>query len=183
MRKPDGQTIFLTCSIVAAIGIVGYLFFQNSNGQQRSSSNRSRNRLRQIPFDGASSYRLLSDICKLGPRPSGSAGMQRQQELLQKHFTKLGGNVEMQRFRVRHPNDGSPVDMANMIVHWHPDRMERILLCAHYDTRPFPDQDPDPRGRKGKFIGANDGIEFPRGIAYAFSHCNWISSILARSPD
>src|SRR5262249_20665078 len=31
----------------------------------------------------------------------------------------------------------------------------RFLLCAHYDTRPFPDRDPaQPRG---KFVGANDG--------------------------
>ena len=38
--------------------------------------------------------------------------------------------------------------MANLIVHWHPERKERILLCAHYDTRPFPDRDPaNPRGR------------------------------------
>ena len=45
--------------------------------------------------------------------------------------------------------------MANLIVEWHPNRAERILICAHYDTRPFPDRDKnDP---KGKFIGANDG--------------------------
>ena len=31
----------------------------------------------------------------------------------------------------------------------------RVLLCAHYDTRPFPDRD---RFRpKGRFVGANDG--------------------------
>ncbi|MBI3463482.1 MAG: M28 family peptidase, partial [Planctomycetes bacterium] len=50
---------------------------------------------------------------------------------------------------------GAPLPMANLIVEWHPERNERILLCAHYDTRPFPDRDPvDPRGL---FVGANDG--------------------------
>jgi Zn-dependent M28 family amino/carboxypeptidase len=45
--------------------------------------------------------------------------------------------------------------MANLIVHWHPQRKERILLCTHYDTLPFPMLDPvNPRGR---FVGANDG--------------------------
>lgn len=45
--------------------------------------------------------------------------------------------------------------MENIIVEWHPDRPERILLGAHYDTRPFPDRDPvEPRG---VFVGANDG--------------------------
>ena len=45
--------------------------------------------------------------------------------------------------------------MANLVVSFHPDRNNRILLCAHYDTRPFPDR--DPRRPRGRFIGANDG--------------------------
>ncbi|MEX2026164.1 MAG: M28 family peptidase, partial [Pirellulaceae bacterium] len=37
------------------------------------------------------------------------------------------------------------------------EKKERIMLCCHYDTRPYPENDPDPRKRKGRFIGANDG--------------------------
>ena len=118
------------------------------NGQGRLT-------LDEIPFDGRRAYQYLKQICELGPRPSGSPTMGAQQELLVEHFRGQGAEVELQRFRVRHPLDGSPVRMANVIVQWHPDRKERVLLCAHYDTRPFPDRDPvDPRGR---FIGANDG--------------------------
>jgi hypothetical protein len=61
----------------------------------------------------------------------------------------------MQEFQVRHPQTGKAVAMANLIVEWHPDRKERVLLCAHYDTRPYPDR--DRRRPKGRFIGANDG--------------------------
>ena len=43
-------------------------------------------------------------------------------------FRKCGGQVEMQRFRARHPVDGSAVPMANLIVRWHPQSTERILL-------------------------------------------------------
>ena len=42
--------------------------------------------------------------------------MQTQQKLLVDHFQKLGGTVELQQFRVRHPLDGSAVPMANLIV-------------------------------------------------------------------
>ncbi len=45
--------------------------------------------------------------------------------------------------------------MANIIVQWHPERKERILLAAHYDTRPFPDR--DPVRPQGTFVGASDG--------------------------
>lgn len=106
-------------------------------------------------FDGQRAYKYLVDICALGPRPSGSAGMEAQQRLLTKHFTDLGARVHLQRFRARHPVDGSAVSMANLIVEWFPERKDRVLLCAHYDTLPFPMLDPvDPRG---VFVGANDG--------------------------
>jgi hypothetical protein len=118
----------------------------------------SRLTLEQIPFHGARAYEYLQAICAIGPRVSGTPGMAAQQKLLEAHFTKLGGKVEYQRFRVRHPRTGAPVPMANLIVRWHPERKERILLCAHYDTRPIPDRDPNPANRReGVFLGANDG--------------------------
>jgi hypothetical protein len=84
--------------------------------------------------------------------------MKKQQELLREHFEKLGGKVTMQPFRARNPLGGEPVELANLLVEWHPERRERILLVAHYDTRPLPDRDPDPvKRRTGTFIGANDG--------------------------
>jgi glutaminyl-peptide cyclotransferase len=110
------------------------------------------------PLDSQRAYGYLQQICALGSRMSGSAGMKKQQELLEAHFKKLGGKLSYQRFLGKNPRTGERVPMANMLVEWHPDRKERLLLCAHYDTRPLPDNDPDPQKRKtGVFIGANDG--------------------------
>src|SRR5688572_17433716 len=90
------------------------------------------------PIDSLRAFRYLEQLCALGPRPSGSPAMQKQQELLRQHFEKLGGKVTMQNFRARDPLGGAAVPMATMIVEWHPERKERILLVAHYDTRPLP---------------------------------------------
>jgi hypothetical protein len=115
----------------------------------------SKLKLANIPINGERAFGYLKDLCAIGPRVSGTDGMARQQAYLKAHFEKLGGKVTLQAFNGRHPLDGSTVKMANLIVEWHPERTERVLLCAHYDTRPFPDQDPvDPRGL---FVGANDG--------------------------
>lgn len=109
------------------------------------------------PLDASRAYGYLEAICALGPRYSGSPGMAAQQKMLREHFEKLGGKVSFQEFRAKNPLGGT-VPMANLLVQWHPERKERILLAAHYDTRPFPDSDPNPIARtQGTFIGANDG--------------------------
>ncbi|MCA9230525.1 MAG: M28 family peptidase [Planctomycetales bacterium] len=110
-------------------------------------------------FDGQRAYEYLKQLCQLGNRMSGSPGMLQQQQLLEKHFAQLGAAVGFQQFQIRqHPLTGQPVPMANLVIQWHPESAERILLCAHYDTRPYPDREADPRrAREGVFLGANDG--------------------------
>ncbi|HWA97603.1 MAG TPA: M28 family peptidase [Pirellulales bacterium] len=156
VRKLSGQTLYVVAIGVLCLTAIGFMLrdywlASPAAAQQRSPAVR----LEAIPFDGAAAYRYLQQICQLGPRPAGSAAMIRQQQMLAEHFEKLGAKVERQEFRARNPRDGSAVDLANLIVHWHPDRNERLLVCAHYDTRPYPDR--DPRKPRGTFIGANDG--------------------------
>jgi hypothetical protein len=106
-------------------------------------------------LDARRAYGYLEKVCKIGPRPSGSQGMQKQQQLIADHFTQLGAKVKYQPFDAVHPVRGTPVRMKNIIVSWHPEAKRRILLVCHYDTRPYPDR--DRRNPRGKFVGANDG--------------------------
>lgn len=120
-------------------------------------------KLENIPFHGERAYEHLQAICALGPRVSATQNMLEQQKYLQAHFEKCGGEVTHQEFEHRHPENGARVMLANMIVKWHPEKKERILLCTHYDTRPYADNDPDRRlqRRPGVFQGANDGASGP----------------------
>ena len=139
------------CCLAIAVGI---LLFMNIQCGNAATPTVSRLKLEDIRFDGAKAYEYLKTLCDIGPRPSGSEGMAAQQKLLQEHFQKLGGSVEFQRFRAKHPLNDAWVPMANILVHWNPQSERRILLCAHYDTLPYPLRDLDnPRGR---FVGAND---------------------------
>ncbi len=149
-------TVLFWLVAAALVGGLGYLLFSGGAlAWQRPRG--SKLTLADIPFDGQRALAHLQAICDIGPRISATQGMFKQQEYLQAHFEKLGGKVALQEFPVRHPENGARVMLANMIVQWHPEKTERIMLCCHYDTRPYPDNDPDPRKRKGKFIGANDG--------------------------
>lgn len=109
------------------------------------------------PFDGDQALKYISTLCDLGPRVSGSDAMIRQQELLQKHFEKLGARVTLQKFDGKQPSRERAVPMANLIASWHPDSKERVLLCGHYDTRPIADQEPNVRDWTKPFASANDG--------------------------
>ncbi|HEV2973112.1 MAG TPA: M28 family peptidase, partial [Pirellulales bacterium] len=156
MRWLSGQMVFVGAIVTAGALVAALLLFDPlGHSAAPPSETTSKFRLDEIPFDGKQAYEYLKQLCEIGPRPSGSAGMVAQQKLITEHFRKLKAQVSFQEFRARNPQDGSPVPMANIIVQWHPDRKERILLCAHYDTRPFPDE--DTRNPKGIFIGANDG--------------------------
>ncbi|MEM1068555.1 MAG: M28 family peptidase [Planctomycetota bacterium] len=106
-------------------------------------------------YDSGRAFGYLEQLCDLGPRPSGSQSMERQQKFLAKILESNGADVSLQTFEIRHPETGETVPMANVIASWHSERPKRFLLCAHYDTRPFPDQ--DRVNRRGTFVGANDG--------------------------
>jgi Peptidase family M28 len=108
-------------------------------------------------FNASRCLGYLSDLCKLGPRISGTPAMALQQTKLQKHFESLGATVQFQRFNARQTSRQQPTNMANLIITWHPDRPRRVILCSHYDTRPIADQEPDPRKWQEPFLSANDG--------------------------
>jgi len=124
---------------------------------QRPRTNEANVPLKPAPIDGDRAYRYLKDICAIGPRPAGSEANARQRELVAKHFREHGATVREQPFSGQDPRSGARVNMVNLIGSWHPERTQRVLLGAHYDTRPFPDEDPNPANRTKPFIGANDG--------------------------
>jgi hypothetical protein len=151
------SSAWFTGILVAAVGcgLVGLGLWNSGSLAWMQRAADSKLTLDQIPFNGQRAYGYLKDICAIGPRISGTEGMRKQQEQLKAHFESLGGRVTMQEFQARNPLDGGRLPLANMIVEWHPEKKERILLCCHYDTRPFPDE--DPTNPKGVFLGANDG--------------------------
>jgi hypothetical protein len=113
---------------------------------------------RAAEFDASRAFGYLTKICDIGTRISGSEGMEKQQQLILEHFTKLKAPVKFQSFDAPHPLSGKPVRMNNIIVSWDPQATERVLLACHYDTRPHADRDPDPQlASRGKFLGASDG--------------------------
>ena len=176
LRRLFYRALLLLASLVCGYLLLSYLDLvpeMKLGGDARAAT--SRFKLDDIPFNGARSYEYLKQLCAIGRRPSGSPGMAAQQQLLEEHFGKLGGKIHRQEFRATHPLDGTPVAMCNLIAQWRPERKQRVLLCAHYDTLPYPMLDKvDP---KGVFVGANDGAS---GVALLMELAHEMSDILER---
>jgi hypothetical protein len=116
-------------------------------------------------FDGARAFDLLRAQCELGPRFPGSEAHGRMPEWLMERLRAGCDEVAVQRWdqRVaRGPGAGRVFAMTNVFGMIRgsdsaPDEPADVLLCAHWDTRPVADQDPDPSRRALPVPGANDG--------------------------
>src|SRR5262245_21637419 len=172
MARPTAASVsssrlhWLAVPGLLALGVVVLVMFQpwSSNAQtERSRDQFAADREappggeKPVPFDGKRAMGYLEDICKIGPRISGPAGMTKQQELIEKHFKEHGGKVSYQRFTAKQRSATKPVEMANMVISYHPERARRVILCSHYDTRPIAHQEPNPRKWNDPFISATAG--------------------------
>jgi len=111
----------------------------------------------EFPFDQARAVGYVKQLCDIGPRVSGTDGMARQIELVEKHFQAHGATVTRQEFKARQASKREATNFVNLIVSWHPEKAKRVLFCAHYDTRPIADQEPDRNSWNRPFVSANDG--------------------------
>jgi Zn-dependent M28 family amino/carboxypeptidase len=65
-------------------------------------------------------------------------------------------HVIVQEFKARVYN-GDVFNGQNIIASFNPEKKARIMLCSHWDSRPFADYDPDPAKRNKPVMAANDG--------------------------
>ena len=103
----------------------------------------------QEDFDGERAYQDVLTQLEFGPRIPGTEGHQRTVDWLVQELTVNDWEVEIQELEYR----GKPI--RNVIASR--GAGEYIVLGAHYDTRIFADQDPNPENRDQPVPGANDG--------------------------
>jgi len=107
------------------------------------------------PFDGPRAFSLLERQVAFGPRVPGTDAHTETAEWLAGQLRDLCTNVSMQRFTDEF--DGRSADMTNIIASFYPGKRRRVLLCAHWDSRPKADRDPDSTRWTQPVPGANDG--------------------------
>ncbi len=91
-----------------------------------------------------------------GPRVPNTAAHSKCAVYLIDEMKKYTPEVIVQKGEIYAYNKTS-LKFQNIIASWKPETKNRILLCAHWDSRPWADHDPDPKNRRKPVDGANDG--------------------------
>jgi len=105
-------------------------------------------------FHRDSAYYYIQQQVAFGPRVPNTDPHKVCGDYLANKLRSYGAQVIEQEF-VEQAYDGSRLNLKNIIGSYNPKAKKRILLAAHWDTRPYADKDLD--GRYVPIDGANDG--------------------------
>lgn len=108
-------------------------------------------------FDGKKAFAWVERQLSFGPRAPGVAGHDSCFAFLEATMRRYADAVEVDTFRYYVPRLEKEVLLSNLRARFAPEAEQRILLGAHWDTRPWADQDPDRARRNEPILGANDG--------------------------
>jgi glutaminyl-peptide cyclotransferase len=107
-------------------------------------------------FNADSAFKFVKYQADLGPRTPGSDAHDKAVAYYEKELKRFGGQVLIQSASAN-TYDGKKWLLKNVIASFDPQNKRRILLCAHYDSRPFADKEKDPKERAKACPGVNDG--------------------------
>ena len=113
-----------------------------------------------LSFSGDSAYAYVAGQVAFGPRVPGTDAHHDCVQYIGRTLERFGATVEIQTGEVMR-YDGEWQHVANICAHLPADSAyqseKTVLLCAHYDSRPWADQEEDYSHRMSPIPGANDG--------------------------
>ena len=107
-------------------------------------------------FCADSAYLYCQAQCDFGPRTMNSKAHDDCEKWIISKFESFGMQVTPQK-AVLKGYDGTSLNSTNIIASYRPDLTDRVSLCAHWDSRPWADNDPDEANWKTPVMAANDG--------------------------
>lgn len=121
---------------------------------KKEESKSSESLVRVPPFNADSAYALVSKQVSFGPRIPNSKSHRATGDFIISTLKRYGARIRVQEFQAT-TFDGQKLALRNIIASYYVNRPNRILLAAHWDTRPFADK--DSASPNAPFDGANDG--------------------------
>ncbi|MDE6493758.1 MAG: M28 family peptidase [Bacteroidales bacterium] len=142
------STLPLLCLLLIAAACRG----KNGGAMQNVSAAKN-----TVPVCNADSlWHFVARQVAFGPRTPNSEAHRLCAGYLQAKLASYGASVRIQEFEARRW-DNALLNGRNIMASFNPEQTRRILLCAHWDSRPYADRDTDPDVKRTPIDGANDG--------------------------
>ncbi len=107
-------------------------------------------------FNGDSAYHFVEQQVSFGPRVPNSDAHKACGLYLENKLASYGAKIYLQEVDLK-GYDNRIYASKNIIASFNPDHPNRIIICAHWDSRHVADHDPDKTKMKIPIDGANDG--------------------------
>lgn len=152
--------------LTLSIAIIGLLLSAASCGKTNNKQSNSNNEtemkqsLPPSPFSADNAYEHIAKQVSFGPRVPNSEGHKATAEYIIHQMEQLGLQVTRQMMKLT-AYDGTELNAINIIASYHPEREKRVMIFAHWDTRPFADHDSNIMRQRQPILGADDGASGP----------------------
>lgn len=126
-----------------------------SNLPNPERKNKNSNAVTIPEFIGQNAYLFVEKQVEFGSRVPNTEAHELCRLFIEAELKKYAHEVVAQSFLQEY--NGSTWELTNIIASFYPECKERILLGAHWDSRPYSDWESNPLLAKLPVPGANDG--------------------------
>ena len=153
---------FLAARLFLPLALAGLLLAGLSGCQSDGSGQTSAEEAppkEKVPvpkFERDSAYAFVARQVAFGPRVPNTDAHQQCKQWLVNQFKSYGAKVIEQDFQPT-AYTGEVLKATNIIAQFNPGATKRIVLAAHWDSRPFADSPLSEERRDEPILGADDG--------------------------
>lgn len=107
-------------------------------------------------FNADSAYVYIEKQAAFGPRVPNTEAHKACGNYLASELKRFGATVKEQEMNLK-AYDNTILESKNIIGSFNPENPKRILLFAHWDSRPYADHDANPENHRKPILGVDDG--------------------------
>lgn len=150
------QFLVLITALIIISGCGGDKKADNQTPEKLTSSEKKEPKITIPEFNADSAYYFVKKQVDFGPRVPGSEAHNHCSNWLRDKLSTYADSVIVQNFSAK-VHTGENMPGKNIIGIFNREKKKRILLCAHWDSRPYADQEKDASLHNTPIDGANDG--------------------------
>lgn len=152
LNFPNNITLQISLAIMLAVSACN----SNNESSKVQKEQPAQKKVNVPVFNADSAYSYIEKQLAFGPRVPNTKAHKNCGDWMVSTLKRFNATVIEQHIKLKAYN-GTMLDSRNIIGSFNPESPSRVLLCTHWDSRPWADHDPDPAKRNQPVPAANDG--------------------------